>query len=66
VEWDSVDRTAWFYFYQDDNREWVFYTDSRGFQERVKLVSDYKLQGFCSWVLGTEDPAIWAILTSHK
>jgi len=66
LEWDSVDRTAWFYFYQDDNREWVFYTDRRGFQERLNVVRDYKLQGFCSWVLGTEDPAIWAVLTSHK
>jgi spore germination protein YaaH len=66
LEWDSVDRTAWFYFYQDDNREWVFYTDRRGFQERLNLVRDSKLQGFCSWVLGTEDPAIWAALPSHK
>jgi spore germination protein YaaH len=66
VEWDAADRTAWFYFYKDDNREWVFYTDRRGFEERLKLVRDYKLQGFCSWVLGTEDPAIWSVLATHK
>jgi spore germination protein YaaH len=66
LEWDSVDRAAWFYFYKDDNREWVFYTDKHGFQERLNLVRDYKLQGFCSWVLGTEDPAIWTLLASHK
>jgi spore germination protein YaaH len=66
VEWDSVDRTAWFYFYKDDNRDWVFYTDGRGFQERLNLVREYKLPGFCSWVLGTENPAIWTTLTSHK
>jgi spore germination protein YaaH len=66
LEWDSVDRAAWFYFYKDDNREWVFYTDKHGFQERLNLVRDNKLQGFCSWVLGTEDPAIWTVLTSHK
>lgn len=66
LEWDSTDRVAWFYFYKDDNREWVFYTDKRGFQERLNLARDFHLQGFCSWVLGTEDPAIWTILPSHK
>ena len=65
-EWDSFDRTAWFYFYKDDTREWVFYTDKRGFQERLNLVRDRNLQGFCSWVLGTEDPEIWTVLPSHK
>jgi spore germination protein YaaH len=66
VEWDSADRSAWFYFYRDDTREWVFYTDRRGFQERLDLVRDRGLQGFCSWVLGTEDPEIWSLLPSHK
>jgi spore germination protein YaaH len=66
VEWDSADRVAWFYFYKDDNRDWVFYTDKRGFQERLNLARDYELQGFCSWVLGTEDPAIWTLLRSHE
>jgi spore germination protein YaaH len=66
VEWDATDRTAWFYFYRDDTREWVFYTDKRGFQERLNLVRDRGLQGFCSWVLGTEDPEIWSLLPVHK
>jgi spore germination protein YaaH len=65
-EWDAFDRSAWFYFYKDDTREWVFYTDKRGFQERWNLARDRKLQGFCSWVLGTEDPEIWTVLPSHK
>jgi spore germination protein YaaH len=66
VEWDSTDRVSWFYFYRDDMRDWVFYTDKRGFQERVNLVRDRGLQGFCSWVLGAEDPQIWTVLPSHK
>ncbi len=66
VEWDSTDRVSWFYFYRDDNREWVFYTDKRGFQERFNLARDRGLQGFCSWVLGSEDPEIWSVLPSHK
>jgi len=66
VQWDPVDRTSWFYFYADDYREWVFFTDKRGFGERLNLVRDRGLQGFCSWVLGTEDPEIWSLLPSHK
>ena len=48
VEWDSSDRVSWFYFYRDDMRDWVFYTDKRGFQERLTLVRDRGIQGFCS------------------
>ena len=66
VEWDSADRTAWFYIYRADMREWVFFTDARTFNERYKLVRERGLQGFCSWVLGTEDPAIWDLLPAHK
>ncbi len=66
VEWDSGDRVAWFYFYRDDVRDWVFYTDKRGFEDRLNLVRDRGLQGFCSWVLGMEDPEIWSLLPSHK
>ena len=66
LEWDFADRTAWFYFYRDDSREWVFYTDKRGFQERLALVRERGLEGFCSWVLGSEDPEIWSLLPSRK
>jgi spore germination protein YaaH len=66
MQWDSTDRVAWFYFYRDDERDWVFYTDKHGFQERLNLVREKGLQGFCSWVLGTEDPEIWSLLPSHK
>jgi spore germination protein YaaH len=66
VEWDPVDRTAWFYFYRDAMREWVFYTDARTFGERYDLVKRRGLAGFCSWSLGNEDPAIWDLLPAHK
>ena len=66
IEWDATDRSAWFYFYRADMREWIFYTDSRTFLERYNLAKDRGLQGFCSWVLGTEDPAIWDLLPAHK
>jgi spore germination protein YaaH len=66
IQWDATDRTAWFYFYRADTREWIFFTDSRTFLERYNLTKERGLQGFCSWVLGMEDAAIWDLLPSHK
>jgi spore germination protein YaaH len=66
VEWDTADRTAWCYINRGDMREWIFFTDVRTFKERYELVRERGLEGFCSWVLGNEDPAIWDLLPSHK
>ena len=62
IQWDELDRSAWFFFYRDQLREWVFFTDQRTFKERYELAQQNGLEGFCSWVLGDEDPAIWQIL----
>ncbi len=61
-QWDEADHTPWFYFYRDDMREWVFYTNERAFHDRYELARDKHLEGVCSWVLGEEDPAIWTSL----
>jgi spore germination protein YaaH len=66
VEWDAADRSAFFYFYRDQMREWVFFTDLRTFRERYQLVEQRGLEGFCSWVLGEEDPEIWSMLPERK
>ena len=65
IEWDATDRTPWVYFYRDQEREWIFFADVRAFRERYALAKDRGLEGFCSWVLGTEDSAIWDFLPSH-
>jgi spore germination protein YaaH len=62
IQWDEQDRSAWFFFYRDQLREWVFFTDQRTFKERYELAQQNGLGGFCSWVLGDEDPAIWQVL----
>jgi spore germination protein YaaH len=62
IQWDAEDHSAWFYFYRDQMREWIFFTDMRTFKDRYELIQQNGLQGFCSWVLGEEDPAIWAFL----
>ncbi|MGC2636380.1 MAG: glycosyl hydrolase family 18 protein [Acidobacteriaceae bacterium] len=66
LAWDADDHTAYFYFYRDQEREWVYYTDLHTFQDRYELAEENGVQGFCSWVLGTEDPAIWNYLPRHK
>ncbi len=65
-EWDPIDHTAWFFFNRDQLREWVFYTDKRGFDDRYELAKSHGLAGICAWVLGEEDPAIWSGLPDHK
>jgi spore germination protein YaaH len=65
LQWDPEDKTAWFYFYRAQDREYIFYTDARTFAARYDLVKQEGLEGFCSWVLGEEDPAIWQLLPSH-
>jgi spore germination protein YaaH len=64
--WDEDERSASMYFYRDYVREWVFYTDTRTFDARYRLVRQQRLAGFASWVLGSEDPGIWKLLPTHK
>jgi spore germination protein YaaH len=59
-QWDAEDHTAYFFFYRDQMREWIFYTDRRGFADRYNLAKEQHLAGTCAWVLGQEDEEIWA------
>jgi len=47
-------------------REWIFYTEKRGFADRYNLATERHLQGICAWVLGEEDSAIWSVLPERK
>lgn len=62
VQWDAEDHSAYFWFYRDQMREWIYFTDLRTFKDRYELAKQRGLQGFCSWVLGEEDPGIWSFL----
>ncbi len=65
-QWDLVDHTAWFFFYRDEMREWIFYTDKHGYGDRLELAKRNHLEGTCAWVLGEEDPDIWSLLPEHR
>jgi spore germination protein YaaH len=62
VQWDAEDHSAYLYFYRDQMREWIYFTDLRTFKDRYALAEQNGLDGFCSWVLGQEDPEIWNFL----
>jgi spore germination protein YaaH len=62
MQWDPVEHESWFYFYRDQMREWVFLPDAHAFRDRYAVVKQYGLEGFCAWVIGAEDPAIWEAL----
>jgi spore germination protein YaaH len=66
VQWDDADHNAFFYFYRDQMREWIYFTDLRTFRERYQLADQRGLEGFCSWVLGSEDPEIWTMLPNRQ
>jgi spore germination protein YaaH len=66
-QWYAIDHTPWFYFYRDDIREWVFYTNQLAFMERYDLTQQHRLQGIFSWILGDEDPGVWpALLPAYR
>lgn len=64
--WDPIDHTAFIWFYRDNNREWIFYTDRQTFADRYDLAKKYGVWGFAAWVLGQEDPTIWSVLPSVR
>lgn len=64
--WDPTDRSTFFWFYRDQAREWVFYTDKRTFQARYDLAKQHGVWGICAWVLGDEDPSIWSVIPPHQ
>ena len=66
TQWDPIDHSAFFWFYRDQMREWIFYTDRHTFEDRYDLVKQQGLEGFCSWVLGEEDPEIWSTLPARS
>ena len=66
AQWDEDEHTPWFFITRDQMREWVFYTDRRAFMDRYELAKKAGLEGVCSWVLGEEDPAIWAAIPATR
>jgi len=66
AQWDEADHTPWFYYYRDQMREWIFWTDKRAFKDRYELAGDNKVFSICSWDLGDEDPTVWDAIPARR
>ena len=44
----------------------IWFENKDSFQNKLNIVENNNLRGFSAWLLGGEDPAIWALLNkSH-
>jgi spore germination protein YaaH len=59
--WDPRQKEAYAFWENDGVYEWLFFQDARAFEARLALVRQYKLRGYSVWVLGQEDPKVWAL-----
>lgn len=58
--WDDREKTAFAIWSNAGVNELMWIEDARSFAAKLDLVRRYKLRGYSVWVLGTEDPAVWA------
>jgi spore germination protein YaaH len=61
MQWDKRWRVPWFQYREGQELHTVWYDDSRSYQEKLRLVREYKLRGFAAWRLRTEDPQFWSV-----
>lgn len=59
--WDDRDKTAYAFWSNAGVNEFLWMEDARAFAAKVELARKYKLRGYSVWVLGTEDPKVWAV-----
>ena len=59
--WDALQRSPFAMWENDGVFEHVWLEDARAFQEKLSLVTQYKLRGYSVWLLGLEDPAVWRL-----
>ena len=59
--WDDREKTAWAMWSNAGVYDQLWIEDARAFAAKLELVRKYKLRGYSVWVLGMEDPAVWAL-----
>jgi spore germination protein YaaH len=59
--WDPLEKTAYSFWANDGTNEFLWIEDARAFSSKLALVRQYHLRGYSVWVLGLEDPAVWAL-----
>jgi spore germination protein YaaH len=62
LKWDDVQQVPYTSFEVGGTFEWLFLENARSFNAKLAIMREHKLRGFSAWVLGPEDPGIWAAL----
>ena len=61
--WDEEQKVHYVTYLSEENKpEYLYIEDVRSFEEKLTLISKYKLEGASIWRLGQEDPQIFNIL----
>jgi spore germination protein YaaH len=65
LTWHDEYKVSYAFFPVSGTFEYLFVEDARSFAAKLELMKNLKLRGFSVWVLGAEDPGIWAQLKSY-
>ena len=64
LTWHDQYKVSYAFYPVAGTFEYLFVEDARSFAAKLELMKKLKLRGFSVWVLGPEDPGIWAQLKS--
>ncbi len=59
--WFDADKASYAFWSNAGAYEHLWIEDARAFAAKLGLVHEHQLRGYSVWVLGLEDPAVWAI-----
>jgi spore germination protein YaaH len=60
--WDSLQRASWAMWAEHGVFQHLWLEDARAFMAKRRLAEERGLRGYSVWLLGSEDPAVWAAL----
>jgi spore germination protein YaaH len=61
-KWDDVQKAQFAQWEEQGVFRLMWLEDTRAFLAKLELVSQFKLRGYSVWLLGSEDPSLWAAL----
>ncbi len=61
ARWDDVQKSPYAMWENAGVFEHLWLEDVRAFEAKLALVRQYKLRGYSVWLLGLEDPRVWAL-----
>jgi spore germination protein YaaH len=59
--WFEPDKASYAFWSNAGAYEHLWIEDARAFEAKLALVREHHLRGYSVWVLGLEDPTVWAI-----